>query len=163
MRSLGSVGKRALVSLLLSLALTTLAVADGVEGTWRLVKRQLPDGTVQTPPTVVGLYTLTDGLRHFNLFFRTSNGKTAAITVLSKFTITAREYTETTTASSLDDGSGKPVVYDFSAQTKTTPVTRDGGRISYKLPFEPPTLVFEGDKMTATAKGMFVDYWERLK
>ena len=36
----------------------------------------------------------------------------------------------------------------------------EGGRISFKLPFDPPSVVIEGDKMTATAEDMFVDYWE---
>jgi hypothetical protein len=31
------------------------------------------------------------------------------------------------------------------------------------LPFDPPSVVYEGDKLTATLEGAFVDYWERLK
>jgi hypothetical protein len=31
------------------------------------------------------------------------------------------------------------------------------------LPFDPPSVVIEGDKMTATAEGMFIDYWERIR
>jgi hypothetical protein len=31
-----------------------------------------------------------------------------------------------------------------------------------KLPFDPPSVVFEGNKIVATAKGMFVDYWEKV-
>ena len=62
MRPLSSVGVRIVVGFILSLAFVPFARADGIEGTWRLVKRQLPDGTVQTPPKVVGLGTLTNGL-----------------------------------------------------------------------------------------------------
>ena len=51
---------------------------------------------------------------------------------------------------------------DRSGETKTAVVTREGGRISYKLPFDAPSIVIEGDKLTATAEGLFVDYWERV-
>jgi hypothetical protein len=30
------------------------------------------------------------------------------------------------------------------------------------LPFDPPSVVIEDMKMTATAEGQFVDYWERV-
>ena len=157
-----SVGKPLVVGLVLWFALATLALADGVEGTWRLIKRQLPDGTVQTPPTVVGLWTLTNGLRHINVFWHTPDGKPASIGVISKVKVTPNEYTETLIAFALDDGSGNPVVYNFSGETKTAAVMREGGRISYKLPFDPPSVVYQGDKLTATLEGAFVDYWERV-
>ena len=88
MRMLTSVGKRLMAGLILLFAFVTLALADGVEGTWRLTKRQLPDGTVQTPPTVVGLGTLTNGLRHLNVFWHTPDGKPASIGVISKVKVT---------------------------------------------------------------------------
>ena len=157
------VGKRLVAGLILSFAFITLSLADGVEGTWRLIKRQLPDGTVQTSPTVVGLGTLTNGLRHLNVFWQTPDGKPASIGVISKVKLTSNEYTETLIAFALDDGSGNPVVYNFAGETKTAAVMREGGRISYKLPFDPPSVVYEGDKLTATLEGAFVDYWERVK
>jgi hypothetical protein len=162
MHPLCSVGKRFVVGFILSLAFVTFALADGIEGTWRLVKRQLPDGTVQTPPTVVGLGTLTNGLRHLNVFWQTPDGKPASIGVISKVKLTSNEYTETLIAFALDDGSGNPVVYNFSGETKTVAVIRDGGRISYKMPFDPPSVVYEGSKLTATLDGMFIDYWEKI-
>jgi len=30
------------------------------------------------------------------------------------------------------------------------------------LPFDPPSVVIEGGKMTATAENLFIDYWERV-
>ena len=160
---LRSMRKQLLAGLALSIALVAPAMADGVEGTWRLLKRQLPDGTIQTPPTVVGLGTLTNGLRHLNVFWQTPDGKPASIGVISRVKLTSTEYTETLIAFALDDGSGNPVVYNFSGETKTAAVTRQGGRISYKLPFDPPSVVYEGDKLTATLEGAFIDFWERVK
>ena len=158
-----AIGKRLAIGLIFSSACATLAFADGIEGTWRLIKRELPDGTVQTPPAVVGLGTSTNGLRHLNVFWHTPDGKPASIGVISKIKVTATEYTETLIAFTLDDGSGQPAVYNFSGETRTAPVTTQGPRISFKLPFDPPAVVYEGDKLTATLEGVFVDYWERLK
>jgi hypothetical protein len=163
MRLFIAVGKRFVVGLILSFAFVTLSHAHGIEGTWRLVMRQLPDGTVQTPPTVAGLGTLTNGFRHLNVFWQTPDGKPASVGVVSKVKLTSNEYTETLIAFALDDGSGNPVVYNFTGETKTAAVMREGGRISYQLPFDPPSVVYEGDKMTATLEGAFVDYWERVE
>jgi len=33
----------------------------------------------------------------------------------------------------------------------------------FKLRFDPPSVVFEGDKFTATLEKAFVDYWERVR
>ena len=62
-----------------------------------------------------------------------------------------------------DDGSGKPAVYGAAGETKHAPVKREGGRVSFQLPFDPPFVVIDGDKLTATAEGLFTDYWERVK
>jgi len=51
-----------------------------------------------------------------------------------------------------DDGSGKAPTYNLTGETETTPVTRQGSRIACKLPFGQPSVIFEGDKHTATEK-----------
>jgi hypothetical protein len=61
-----------------------------------------------------------------------------------------------------DQPGGKDIVYDLSGQTQSVPVTMAGGRIAFKPPFDPPALVFEGNKMTATLEGGFVDVWEKV-
>ena len=148
---------------ILPFALVSVALADGIDGTWRLVKRQLPDGTVLTPPAVVGLGTTGHGLRHLNVFWHTPEGNPASFGIISKVNLTGYKYTETLIASAFDDGSGNPVVFDFSGETRSANVMREGGRISYQLPFDPPSVVYDGDTLTATLEGAFVDYWERLK
>jgi hypothetical protein len=35
--------------------------------------------------------------------------------------------------------------------------------VSYQHPIDPPFIVWEGDKMTATLDSAFVDYWEKVK
>ncbi len=163
MSVLTSVSQRLVAGLILSLGIATFALADDLEGTWRLVKRQLPDGTIQTPPTVAGLYTVVNGQRHLNVFWRTPEGKPGSYGLVSKVRVTWNEYTETLIASVFDDGSGQPVAYNFSGETKSAVITREGRRASYQPPFDPPLVVFDGDRLTATLEGAFVDYWERVK
>ena len=155
--------QRLVFGLVLLLGTGFFAQADEIEGTFRIVKRELPDGTVLTPPTVVGQWTMVNGYRQLNVFWRTPDGKPASAGGLFTYRISPNEYTETVIYFAFDDGSGKPVAYDVSGETKTVVITRKGGRISYKLPFDPPSVVFEGDKMTATLEGEFIDYWERVK
>ncbi len=152
-----------IIAAVLGIATTTGAYAQSIEGIWQLVKRELPDGTVQTPPTVVGLGTFASGQRHLNVFWRTPEGNPASIGVISRIAVTSTEYTETLIALAYDDGSGKPVVYDFSGSTKSAVISRNGSRVAFKLPFDPPSVVFDGDRLTATLPGEFVDYWVRVK
>lgn len=155
--------KRTVIGLLLTLAAVSLSFADELDGTWRLVKRQLPDGTILTPPTVVGLSTVYNGLRHTNVFWHTPDGKPASINVIAEVKLTASKYTETLLAQAVDDGSGNPVAYNLSGETKSVPAKRQGSRVSFKMPFDPPSVVIDGDTRTATLEGVFVDYWERVK
>ena len=139
------------------------ASAQTPEGTWKLVMRKLPDGTTQVPPAVQGVATWQSGLRSIIVFWHTPEGKAASFSGISTYKFAPAEYTETLLFSAFDDGSGKPPVYSQNPQTKSTPVTREGGRLAFKLPFDPPSVVIEGDKITATAESRFIDYWERVR
>lgn len=141
----------------------SFAHAGDIEGTWRLVKRVLPDGTVLTPPAVMGAGTAINGMRHLNVFWQTPDGKPGSYGVISKYRLTANTYTETRLASAFDDGSGAPIARGIPGESKSVPVTRQGGRVSYQLPFDAPAVVYDGDTLTATLEGVFVDYWERVK
>jgi hypothetical protein len=163
MRRLASALHRCCAAFILSICFTTLAHAGDIEGTWRLVKRVLPDGTVVMPPAVQGMGTAIGGMRHLNVFWQTPEGKTGSIGLISKYRLTANTYTETMLALVFDDGSGNPVQYNLAGETKRAAVDRQGGRVSYKLPFDPPSVVYEGDTLTATLEGAFVDHWERVK
>jgi hypothetical protein len=154
---------RVVFGLVLLVGVGVCAQADEIEGTFRLVKRELPDGTVQTPPTVAGLWTMVNGYRQLNVFWHTPEGKPAWASGLWTYRMTANAYTETVIYFVMDDGSGKPVTSNVSGETKRVVVTRQGGRIAYKLPFDPPSVVFAGDRMTATLEGAFIDYWERVQ
>jgi hypothetical protein len=152
------------VGMLVGLALAgPPAHAGDIEGTWRLVKRVLPDGTVITPPAVQGMGTAVKGMRHLNVFWQTPDGNPGSYGLISKYRLTANTYSETVLASAFDDGSGGPILRGVAGETRNAPVTREGGRVSYQLPFDPPKVVYDGDQLTAILEGAFVDHWERVK
>jgi hypothetical protein len=139
------------------------AQAQELEGTWKLVMRKLPDGTKLAPPAVLGLYTVHDGLQTVNVFWRTPEGNPVSYARISTYKLSDTEYAETLLFSAFDEGNGKPPTYNLKGDTEKTSVTRDGSRIAFQLPFGEPSVVFEGDKFTATLQGPnVVDYWERV-
>jgi hypothetical protein len=92
-------------------------------------------------------------------------GKFRSFSLVSTYMLTATEYTETLLFSiRTDQIGGKDIVYDLSGQTRSAPVTVAGGRLQFTLPFEPRALVFEGNKITATAAdNANVDLWEKIE
>ena len=106
-----SVSRRLAVGLIMSLA-CVLAYADNPDGTYRLVMRKLSDGTVLTPPAVQGMGTFKNGVYQLTLFWRTPDGKTAALSRLSIWEWSETEVTATPLAFMFDDGSGKGPVYE---------------------------------------------------
>ena len=153
-----------LVGIVLFFAIAASAQTPSIEGTYQLISRKLPDGTVLKPPDIMGLFTHTKTHRSFNIVLKDATGKFSSRSAVSTYKLTATEYSETVLFSIVNDQiGGKEIVYDLSSQTRSTPVTVEGGRIQFKSPFTPPTLVFEGNKITATAEGGFVDVWEKVQ
>jgi hypothetical protein len=142
--------------------LSGLAQAQEFEGAWKLTARKLPDGTTLTPPAVQGAIMCQSGVWTRVVFWHMPEGKPASFSAISTYKFAPAEYTETLLFSASDDGSGKPPTYSQTPQTKNTPVTREGTRLAFQLPFDPPSVVIEGNKMTATAENLFIDYWERV-
>lgn len=134
-----------------------------IEGTYKLVSRKLPDGTTKSPPDVMGVLTYTNSYRNFNVVWKNDEGKFFSYSLASTYKLTPSEYTETLMFSILNDQiGGKEIKYDLSGQSQNVPVTIEGNRIKIKLPFDPVTVVFEGDKFTAEGAD-FVDFWEKVK
>jgi hypothetical protein len=134
-----------------------------IEGTYKLSSRKLPDGTRQKPPEIMGLLTYTKIHRNFNIVWKDAAGKFFSYSLAAAYKLTPTEYSETLLFSILHDQiGGKDSVYDLSGKTQSVPMNAEGGRLQFKLPFDPPSMVFEGDKMTATAEGRFIDVWEKV-
>ena len=140
-----------------------IAQAQEIEGNWKLAMRKLPDGTTLVPPAVQGALTWHNGSFVRIVFWHTPEGKQGSFSAASSYKISGTDYTETLLFSAFDDGSGKAPVYTLTPESKSVPVTREGARIGFKMPFDPPSYVIEGDKATAKAEGRFIDYWERVR
>jgi hypothetical protein len=154
------------VSLFLAVGLSAQEAkrAPSIEGTYKLVSRKLPDGKILRAPDVMGLMTYTKGYRNFNVVWKDAQGKFFSYSVASTYKLTSSEYSETILFSIMNDEiGGKPIDYTLNGQTKTVAVMMKGRRIEFKMPFDPPTVTFEGNTITATAEGAFVDKWERVK
>ena len=152
-----------LVSMVLLFASAASAQAPSIEGTYQLISRKLPDGTVLKPPDIMGLQTYTKSHRNFNLVLKDATGKFSSISAAATYKLTATEYSQTRLFGIVNDQiGGKEIVYNLSSETQSVPVTVEGGRIQFKFG-DRPTEVYERDKMTATAEGRFVDVWEKVQ
>jgi hypothetical protein len=152
-----------LVVMALLFAIAASAQTPSIEGTYQLISRKLSDGTVLSPPHIMGLFTYTKSHRNFNIVLKDATGKFFSYSLVSTYKLTATEYSETLLFSILNDQiGGKDIVYDLSGKTQSVPVKMDGGRLQFKPPFDRPSLVFEGNKITATLDGGFVDVWEKV-
>lgn len=137
--------------------------APSIEGTYKLIMRQLPNGTRQTTPDVIGLLTYTKKHRNFNVVWKDANGEFYSYSVISTYKLTATKYIETILFSMLNDQiSGKQINYDLTGQSRTVPVVMKDGKIEFKMPFDSSTIIIDGNWITTKVEGMFTDYWERV-
>ncbi len=143
-------------------------LSKGIEGTYRLVRRELPDGAVQVPPAVMGMITFTKEYRNFSVVWKDYEGRYYSECYVARYKLTQAEYTETPEYLIVDDQiGGKGIRYDLSNATAGSPVSFEGGRIRFALPqpFEKElsiTVEIGGGGLKATGKDLFVDYWEEV-
>jgi len=139
-----------------------------IEGTYRLVRRELTDGTVQHPPTLKGMFTFTKEYRNFSVVWKDDQGRYNSRCYVARYTLTEKEYSEISEYMFVDDQiGGNGISYDLSNTTAKSLVYYDGRRISFALPqpFERAlsiTVEFDGGILKATGKNLFVDYWEKV-
>jgi hypothetical protein len=63
-----------------------------------------------------------------------------------------------------DQIGGTGISYDLSGPSGSAPVTVTNGRIEFQLPNHgEPAVVFEGNALTASREGEFVDHWEKTE
>lgn len=154
---------------LLTTALPVVAKASGkafnIEGTYKLVSRDLPDGTKQHEPEVVGLLTLTKDMRNFNVSWKDKAGKHFSAAAISKYKLSATEFSETNVYSLMNDEiGGKGLLYDSSDTTSSSMVKATPHGVEFQLPLHgEPSVEFTKTGLTATMKGQFVDHWEKVR
>lgn len=143
-------------------------MAPSIEGTYQLVRRELPDGTAQLPPAVRGMITYTKEFRNFSVAWKDDEGRFYSECYVANYTLTDTEYAETSEYLIVDDQiGGKGISHDLSNTTAKSSVSLDAGRVKFALPqlFEKAlsiTLEFDGAKLKATGKDLFMDHWERV-
>lgn len=155
-----------LASPLLLLALTPAERNQtDIEGTYRLVSRDLSDGTTVSPPDIQGLLNYEDGYRNFNIYWTNAEGNATSISVIAEYELTEDTYTETNVYTLVNDEiEGTGVSYDLESTSGSAPVTVGEGTLSFTLPLrDEPALVFTDDGITATREGEFVDHWEEVE
>lgn len=135
-----------------------------LEGSYRLAKRVLPDGTEIMPPDIVGFMTFTDTYRNFNIRWSELDGDVVAIAYVAEYTLSSDEYCETPLhwmQYNLEESGLK--LEAPAAKGECSAVTVEGDSIRFPIPGEPVVAEVSADAMTATAGGEFVDHWERVE
>ena len=132
-----------------------------------MVRRELPDGTVQFAPAVKGMITYTKEFRNFSVVSKDDQGRFYSECYVARYTLTDQEYTETSILIVDDQIGDKGISYDLSNTTAKSPVSIDRGRIRFALPqpFEQAlsiTVEFDGATLKAAGKDLFIDYWEKV-
>ena len=139
-----------------------------IEGTYKLLHRELPDGSSVFPPVLKGLFTYTGEYRNFSIVWKDEDDNYYSETYVARYKITDSQYSETSEYMFVNDEiGGNGISYDLSNRIAISVVSLQGKRIIFELPqdFEKKlsiTLEIEGDKMKATGKDLFVDYWEKV-
>ncbi len=133
-----------------------------IAGTYRLMSRDLPDGSVQRPPDVEGLITLTRDYRNLNVTWLDKDGNRFSRSGISRYKLGQGVYSETNIY--YFTGEGDSVEFDGSPTSGTAPTVLDNRELEFQLPLHnEPLVVFTNAGFTATIHGQFVDHWERVK
>jgi len=133
-------------------------------GTFRLVARELPDGTRIQPPEIEGMLTYTADYRNFNIVWRDEAGRPVSTSSIARYTLSDSAYAEVNLFHMTTLGGAGPV-YDLSATSGSSPLTvTDAGALEFTLPlYTEPFVSFTADAITASIEGEFTDYWERVE
>ena len=135
-----------------------------IVGTYKLVSRQLPDGSVKTEPDVTGLLTFTKGHRSLNIIWKGPNDILCSYSLASTYRLKPGTLTEKVLFSSLNDHLiGQPVSYDLVGKTQTVRLITGRAPAVAIPPIDPPTMIVDGNTIISTAEGAFVDTWERTE
>jgi len=133
-----------------------------IEGTYVLESRKLPDGTILTPPAIVGLYSMDDGYLNFNLAVKDTEGNTTSRSFIGTYTISGSTYTEEIHYSGDNDGTG--MKYDFTKKSGSSEMVEADGNVELEFPHADNIYgSFGPNSLTAMKSGAFIDKWVKVK
>jgi hypothetical protein len=137
--------------------------APNLEGTYRLVKRVLPDGSEVSPPRVVGFATYTRSHRSFQLAWDEPQGTRVSLSLIAEYELTPGRYCESVVHWVQDNLDAPGVRYQAPAAKRScTEVRLENDRITFQVPGELHSLAFSPDGFVASAAGRFVDHWQKV-
>ena len=132
-----------------------------IKGSYVLEYRVLPDGKKVASPNIIGVMTYTESYRNFNVYWN-ENGKGNSISLIAKYTLTDKTYTEDSIFYAADFNQ-KAIVYDVTPAHGTSTVTSKGGKTQFQFPLHgEPACELEKNGFTATMPGVFVDHWKKI-
>src|SRR5262245_614702 len=110
----------------------------------------------------MGLQPYTTRDRNFNILSKDADVQFSSLSIVSTYTLTPAEYTETPIFSIRVRG--QEICHDLSGQTQRSVVTMDAGRLQFHRPVEQRVTIFEGNGFTSTAaNNASVDTWEKVE
>lgn len=135
-----------------------------IEGTYRLVYRELQNGTRLEPPAVNGLMTFAGGYRHVSIMEHDPRGGIMTLGFMSSYTLTDSVYTEHlrySVSTAPDSGAGTRRLQENQEGSAPVTVGADGS-VSYVQPLDGIPVRFTADSLTARLSDG-VDHWVRVK
>ena len=152
-----------LACLVLALTIPATAVADGYDGSYKLVKRTLTDGTeIGSGDQIMGFMTLANGWRNFHVTWMEGETR-VSIGMIAEYELSDEEYCETVHYWISNNAGAEGLTYEVpEGHAGCTTVTMEDGGHKFQFPGEPVVIVMSEDGFTATGEGVFVDTWERV-
>lgn len=154
----------ALAGLALALVVPAGLVAADLEGSYKLVKRVLPDGTeIGWGGDLMGFMSMDAGWRNFNVTW-TEDGRRASLSLIANYRLSDGEYCEDVHYWLQNNLGTDGMSYTPpAAKQDCSAVTMADGAATFDLPGEPVVVTFDDDGFVATSEGVFIDYWEKLE
>ena len=155
---------RAAVTVALVLALASSAAAGdekALEGSYRLMKRVLPDGKELKYPDIVGFMTCTKTERNFNVMWKDGKGAPVSLSLIATYTLSGGKYCEKPVYW-MQNNMGMPgLSYTWPPEkSRCAEVVTDADGTSFDVPGEPERMRFTREGFVATAKDMWTDTWK---
>ena len=134
-----------------------------LEGSYRLMKRVLPNGNEVSYPDIVGFMTYTKTERNFNIMWKDAKGAPASLSLIAAYTLSGGKYCEKAIYW-MQNNMGMPgISYEWPKEkSRCADVATDASSISFDVPGEPERMRFTREGFVATAKDMWTDTWKRV-
>lgn len=154
----------AVSSVALSQAIAAPKQAASIDGTYELVRRVLPNGTVLRPPDVMALYTLSRGRFSLNLFFKNPDGTLASESSIGRYSFDRERYCEWisyTTRNNLDQPGVTNTAPALAQHCAAVAVRRR--RYEFSPPGEGVAMRVGHEGFEAKIEGGGTDYWTKVR